>query len=208
MEASLKEHRGRVADIKINSGDTQAVSASYDGSCIIWDLKSHTRIMCLFESTMFKQVVYHPDESQLLTTGSDRKVTYWDCFDGQAIRMLDGSDSGEVNALAITKAGEHFASGGEDKKLKVWDYDEGISYYVGHGHSGNITRVRLFVLNQFRLLFPLIRSSSSVLAKKEPFSYGILQTRSLVPRQTETCRPELTDLSFQLEIINHICVLS
>ena len=54
MEASLKEHRGRVADIKINKADTQAVSASYDGSCIIWDLKSHTRVMCFFESTMFK----------------------------------------------------------------------------------------------------------------------------------------------------------
>lgn len=92
---------------------------------------------------MFKQVVYHPDESQLLTTGSDRKITYWDCFDGQAIRMLDGSDTGEVNALAITKAGEHFVSGGEDKKIKLWDYDEGISYYHGLGHSGNITRVRI-----------------------------------------------------------------
>jgi WD40 repeat protein len=149
MEASLKEHRGRVADIKINKSDTQAVSASYDGSSIIWDLKNYTRIMCLFESTMFKQVVYHPDESQLLTTGSDRKITYWDCFDGQAIRMLDGSDSGEVNALAITKEGEHFVSGGEDKKIKVWDYDEGISYYQGLGHSGNITRVT----NCFSLTF-------------------------------------------------------
>lgn len=82
MEASLKEHRGRVDEVRINKNDTQAVSASYDGSCIIWDIVAHTRIMCLFESTMFKQVVYHPDESQLLTTGSDRKITYWDCFDG------------------------------------------------------------------------------------------------------------------------------
>jgi WD40 repeat protein len=90
---------------------------------------------------MFKQVVYHPDESQLLTTGSDRKVTYWDCYDGQAIRMLDGSDSGEINALAITREGEHFVSGGEDKLVKLWDYDEGISYYTGVGHSGSITRV-------------------------------------------------------------------
>lgn len=63
MEASLKEHRGRVSDIRINKNDTQAISASYDGSCIIWDLKSHTRNLCLFESTMFKQVIYHPDES-------------------------------------------------------------------------------------------------------------------------------------------------
>lgn len=61
--------------------------------------------------------------------------------------MLDGSDTGEVNALAITKEGEHFVSGGEDKKIKLWDYDEGISYYQGLGHSGNITRVRQNILN-------------------------------------------------------------
>lgn len=84
-----------------------------------------------------------------MTTGSDRKITYWDCFDGQAIRMLDGSDTGEVNALAITKEGEHFVSGGEDKKIKLWDYDEGISYYQGLGHSGNITRVRNYVIYNF-----------------------------------------------------------
>ena len=141
MQASLKEHRGRVSDIKINSSDTQAVSSSYDGSCIIWDIVSHTRIMCLFESTMFKQVLYHPDESQLLTTGSDRKITYWDCFDGQAIRMLDGSNAGEINALAIMQQGEHFISAGEDKTVKLWDYDEGINYYQGVGHSGHVTKV-------------------------------------------------------------------
>jgi WD40 repeat protein len=61
--------------------------------------------------------------------------------------MLDGSDSGEINALAITKDGENFVSGGEDKKIKVWNYDEGISYFVGHGHSGSITRVSYFIYN-------------------------------------------------------------
>ena len=143
MEASLKEHRGRVSDIKVNKNDTQAVSASFDGSAIVWDLKTHTRLICFFESTMFKQVLYHPDESQVLTTGSDRKITYWDCFDGQDIRRLDGSDSGEINSLAITKEGEHFVSGGEDKLIKLWDYDEGINYYHGVGHSGVITCVAI-----------------------------------------------------------------
>jgi len=57
--------------------------------------------------------------------------------------MLDGSDSGEINALAITKEGEHFVSGGEDKQVKVWDYDEGICYYTGVGHSGHITRIAI-----------------------------------------------------------------
>jgi len=57
--------------------------------------------------------------------------------------MLDGSDSGEINALAITKEGDYFVSGGEDKKIKLWDYDEGISYFSGIGHSGAITRIAL-----------------------------------------------------------------
>lgn len=79
----------------------------------------------------------------MLTTGSDRKITYWDCFDGQAIRMLDGSSSGEINALAILNEGEHYVSGGEDKIVKIWDYDEGIQYFKGVGHSGAINKIAI-----------------------------------------------------------------
>lgn len=57
--------------------------------------------------------------------------------------MLDGSDSAEVNALAITNEGEHFVSGGEDRILRLWGYDEGISDFVGNGHSGGITRIAI-----------------------------------------------------------------
>mmetsp|Transcript_52386 Transcript_52386/g.60172 ORF Transcript_52386/g.60172 Transcript_52386/m.60172 type:complete len:666 (-) Transcript_52386:64-2061(-) len=143
MEASLKEHRGTVWSIQVRKNNDQAVSASADGSCIIWDLRTFTRLTCLFESTLFKQVLYHPEESQLITTGSDRKITYWTTYDGQAIRMIDGSEESEVNALAITKEGEHFASGGLDKLVKLWGYDEGLCYYVGVGHSGGITRIAI-----------------------------------------------------------------
>lgn len=141
MEASMKEHRGRVWSIQLNRSNELAVSASSDGSCIVWDLKTFTRLTCLFQSTMFKQVLYHPDESQLITTGSDRKITYWDTFDGQAIRMLDGSEDGEVNTLAINKEGNHFASGGEDQVVKLWSYDEGVVLYEGIGHSSTILRL-------------------------------------------------------------------
>lgn len=55
--------------------------------------------------------------------------------------MLDGSETGEINSLAITEAGEHYVSGGQDKRVKLWDYDEGICYYQGIGHSGDITKI-------------------------------------------------------------------
>jgi len=139
----MKEHRGRVWCIQLRQDDSQAVSASSDGSCIIWDLATKTRSLCLFESTMFKNIVYHPDESQLLTTGSDRKITYWDTFDGQAIRVLEGSEEGELSTLSISKNGSNFVSGGQDRLLKLWDYDEGVCKYVGVGHSGTINSVAI-----------------------------------------------------------------
>lgn len=57
--------------------------------------------------------------------------------------MLDGSQTDEVNTLAITAEGEHFVSGGQDKTVKLWSYDEGISYYQGTGHSGAITKIAI-----------------------------------------------------------------
>jgi len=139
MDASLKEHRGRVWSVIINADDSMAVTASADGSCIVWNLNDKTRTLCLFESTMFKSIAYHPDESQLLTTGSDRKVAYWDTFDGQAIRVLEASEEGELCTLSISKSGSHYVTAGEERLVKLWDYDEGVCKFIGVGHSGTIT---------------------------------------------------------------------
>jgi WD40 repeat protein len=141
--ANLKEHRGRVFAVKVKSDLSKCVSASADGSCIVWDLKTFTRSLCLFESTMFKAVVYHPDESQLITAGSDRKITFWDVFDGQAIRTLEGSETSEVNSLAISQDGRVFVSTGGDGLVKVWLYDEGVCKHVGVGHSNAVNMVKI-----------------------------------------------------------------
>jgi len=143
MVRSMKEHKGAVNAIAIRSNDKECVSASSDGSCIIWDLERFTRNNSLFASTFFNAVAYHPDESQIVTTGTDRKLTWWDAFDGQAIRILDGSDTAELNALAISATGDVVVSGGGDKDVKLWGYDEGHCYFVGKGHSGEITKVKI-----------------------------------------------------------------
>jgi len=60
--------------VQVKKDDSECVSASSDGSCIIWDLHTFKRRTSLFANTFFKSVIYHPDESQLVTTGTDRKV--------------------------------------------------------------------------------------------------------------------------------------
>lgn len=34
-------------------------------------------------------------------------------------------------------------TGGQDGLLRIWNYDEGVCYYEGEGHSGSITKIRL-----------------------------------------------------------------
>ena len=141
MIASMKEHKGQVNAVMVRSNDLECVSASSDGSCTIWDLERFTRSNSVFASTFFKAILYHPDENQLLTTGTDRKITFWDAFDGNAIRIIDGSMDNEVNSLAISADGDNFVSGGGDKVVKLWGYDSGEVAAVGMGHSGVITKV-------------------------------------------------------------------
>ena len=60
-----------------------------------------------------------------------------------AIRIIDGSDSADVNSLHVNSDGRFFVSGGADKKVKMWNYDEGSMYYVGEGHSGSVSKVKI-----------------------------------------------------------------
>jgi len=147
MEATLKEHRAPVTSIAVMQDNTQCVTASADGSCIVWDITNYLRVNAMFANTNFSAILYHPDESQYLSTGTDRKITYWDSFDASAIRVIDGSDSGEtggaVKALDIDGEGAIFASGGEDGLVKLWHYDEGDTFAEGTGHSGAINSVKI-----------------------------------------------------------------
>lgn len=48
-----------------------------------------------------------------------------------------------MNTLDVTSEGKHFVSGGQDGILRIWNYDEGICYFSGEGHSGSINKLRI-----------------------------------------------------------------
>ncbi|KAI8902331.1 quinon protein alcohol dehydrogenase-like superfamily [Globomyces pollinis-pini] len=143
LDHAMKEHKGTVTCIKIRKNGLECVSSSSDGSCIIWDLTRYVRNQVLFAPSFFHACCYYPDESQLLTSGTDRKVSYWEAFDGSLIRELQASQSDTINGLDITADGKLFVIGGSDKLVKVYKYEEGELGYVGLGHSTDITKVRI-----------------------------------------------------------------
>jgi WD40 repeat protein len=142
MIHSLKEHRGEVNAIACDSNGSQAISASADGSCIVWDLQKGVRIHALYAQTVFNAICYHPDESQYVTGSANNKIGFWDAYDGNPIRFIDGGES-DVTSLDIQMTGTHFVSGGVDKNVNVWHYDSGKMVASGKGHSGKINKVRI-----------------------------------------------------------------
>lgn len=39
------------------------------------------------------------------------QIAYWEVYEGAAIRELEGSQSGAINAMHITQGGRHFVTG-------------------------------------------------------------------------------------------------
>uniref|UniRef100_A0A8C8GFZ8 Cilia- and flagella-associated protein 52 n=1 Tax=Oncorhynchus tshawytscha TaxID=74940 RepID=A0A8C8GFZ8_ONCTS len=135
---TMKEHKATITSIKIKSNDKECVTARSDGACIIWDLVRFVR----------NQMVLY----EIITSGTDRKIGYWEVYDGSAIRELEGSLSAHLTGRA---APCHWYStlyigfvGGEERLVKVWDYSEGELTHVGVGHSGSITSVKISTNNR------------------------------------------------------------
>uniref|UniRef100_A0A8C9PDF5 Cilia- and flagella-associated protein 52 n=1 Tax=Spermophilus dauricus TaxID=99837 RepID=A0A8C9PDF5_SPEDA len=167
LEEALKEHKSSVSCIRVKKNNEECVTASTDGTCIIWDLVRLRRNQMILANTLFQCVCYHPEEFQIITSGTDRKIAYWEVFDGSVIRELEGSLSGSINGMDITQEGVHFVTGGSDHLLKVWDYNEGEVTHVGVGHSGNIMGLRISPGNQCIIS---VSEDGAILRWKYPFA--------------------------------------
>lgn len=121
----LKEHFGPISTIEINKFDNEVISASSDGSCIIWDLLRLSRKHVLFANTQFTAARYFPNGVQILTSGTDRSIRYWEVYDGSMVREKEGSKVGPINCLAINSSGNYFVSSGNDCIIKLWNYELG-----------------------------------------------------------------------------------
>ncbi|NXS98946.1 CFA52 protein, partial [Jacana jacana] len=140
---SLKEHKSAVSCVKVKDNDQECVTASLDRTCIVWDIVHFVRKQTFLANTLFKCVCFHPEVYQIITSGTDRKVVYWEVLDGSPIQEMEGSASGTINGMDIALDGMHFVTGGDDRMVKLWDYNKGMVTHIGVGHSGNITRLKI-----------------------------------------------------------------
>ncbi len=99
------------------TGLDKSVAASTSRNKIFF--RRFARIQVLFANTLFQCIAYHPEEFHILTGGSDRKIAYWETYDGSQIREVDGSKSSTINGLDVDMDGKFFVTGSADKLVKV-----------------------------------------------------------------------------------------
>jgi WD40 repeat protein len=144
---TLKEHHQEVTQIRFSDDGTEFVSASHDGSVIIWDAGRITSRQRFMAQTFFNGAAMHAETGILVTVSSDKRIVFWDGFNASVIRELEASINGMPTSIDIAPDGKLFVTGGDDKLVKVWDFQTGDILAIGKGHCGNI-RKALFAPNQ------------------------------------------------------------
>ena len=82
--------------------------------------RRQVRNQVMFSNTLFYCLSYGgPNMCHIITSGTDRKISYWETLDGSLIRELDGAITGAVLAMDISPDGNFFVTGGEEKLVKV-----------------------------------------------------------------------------------------
>ena len=84
-----------------------------------------------------------PDQKLVISTGQDRKITYWDLNQPKPLNSLTSDPNPKIAdecfALNISHNGKYFASGGTNQIVRIWDLRMGKILGEGYGHSNCIT---------------------------------------------------------------------
>lgn len=75
----------------------------------------------MFANSLFKAVAFSPDELQIVTGGTDRKIAYWGTKDGSLIRDLEAGAAAinTIDQCTIDSENAYIVTGGDDKIIKV-----------------------------------------------------------------------------------------
>jgi len=141
----LEGHTGFVQDVALTANGEYALSASWDRSLRLWNLKSgacfgkflgHTKdaLTCAFS----------PDNRHILSGGRDNKLKIWN-VKGECVYTLDRDAHTDwvssVRFSPSTTTPALIVSGSWDCTVKVWSLAEFRCMYTLRGHKGHVNSV-------------------------------------------------------------------
>lgn len=140
----LEGHSDFVQDVALSNTAEFALTASWDKSLRLWDLKTGaTYGKFLGHSKDVLTCAFSPDNRLIVSGGRDGKLKAWN-VKGQNVFNLDKDGHKDwVSCVRFSPNAQSplFVSGGWDNVVKVWNLQECRCVHTLSGHKGYITSV-------------------------------------------------------------------
>ena len=135
----FERHTGAVRSVVFSPlrGDVGAVSASDDGTVILWNTETGEplKVIEFGGGAQVNSVAFSPDGTRLLAGGSNGEMTLWDRESGTVIQRFTGAHSVGVSSVAFSPDGLYVLSGSDDETAVLWDIETGEPLTVFAGHT-------------------------------------------------------------------------
>ncbi|KAL9653453.1 hypothetical protein ABK040_002088 [Willaertia magna] len=122
----LNGHMDIIYSVNWNFDDTELISASSDGTVILWSAvfdnrNAKSKLISTFQHHCFVYVAkFHPICGNVIVTGSyDKKVRIWHKETGKVIKELEGHSS-RISCIAFDLTGTRMYTASGDGTIKVW----------------------------------------------------------------------------------------
>jgi WD40 repeat protein len=140
---TLEGHTYPVYGVALTGDGRLAVSASWDLTLKVWDVKGGGELRTLKDHTGWVLAVAMDGDGRRAVSASwDQMLNVWDVESGRKLHTLKGH-SAPVRGVAISGDGRVAVSASDDQTLKVWDLENGRELRTLQGHSGDVYGVAL-----------------------------------------------------------------
>jgi guanine nucleotide-binding protein subunit beta-2-like 1 protein len=140
----LEGHSGFVQDVALTNNAEYALSASWDRSLRLWNLKTGACFgKFLGHSKDVLSTAFSPDNRHILSGGRDNKLKIWN-VKGECVYTLDKDCHTDwVSCVRFSPAVQSpvIVSGGWDNVVKVWSLSDFRCIHTLRGHTGYISTV-------------------------------------------------------------------
>jgi len=140
----LEGHTGFVQDVALTNNAEYALSASWDRSLRLWNLKTGACFgKFLGHGKDVLSTAFSPDNRHILSGGRDNKLKIWN-VKGECVYTLDKDCHTDwVSCVRFSPAVQSplIVSGGWDNVVKVWSLTDFRCLHTLQGHTGYVSTV-------------------------------------------------------------------